>query len=249
MAECAFDLALEEWADREWEELANAPEFDISKKRERAMKRIFRLYERNTRKFRPRPAVKVGSATKKILIAVLAVFLALIAGCSAAYFISHGFESTVYANYVEISLYNGIDDCPSILENSYYLSGLSEDYTVVHKSDTDAYKSFLYRNTQTGKLVMFGYGVKSRYEVIPEWFDTENGKLSEFKINGNYGLYYEGEKTSIVTVNNLFGAFRDYNDHSNINSCLWDNGNYIFEIYSDLPKKDIVNLAKSAKVL
>ena len=247
MAECAFDLALEEWADREWEELADAPEFEISKKRERAMKRIFRLYERNTRKFRPRPDVKVGSVTKKVLIAVLAVFLALIAGCAATYFIS-GFRNMVYPEGISLFLYNGTDNCPSTLENTYYLSKLSEDYSVVHKSDGDVYRSFLYQNTQTGKLVMFRYGVKSRYEVLPTWFDTESGKLSEIKINGSYGVYYENDRTPHIGINNLFGAFRDHDDTSNINSCVWDNGDYIFEIYSDLPKKDIMNLAKSTKV-
>ena len=248
MAECAFDLALEEWADREWEELANIHEFEPSKKRERAMKRIFRLYERNTRKFRPRPAVKVGSVTKKVLIAVLALFLALIAGCAATYFIS-GFRNTVYPEGISLFLYNGNDDCPTTLKNTYFLSKLSGDYTAVHKSDTDTYKSFLYQNTQTGKLVMFRYGVKSRYEVLPTWFDTESGKLSEIKINGSYGVYYENDRTPHIGINNLFGAFRDHDDTSNINSCVWDNGDYIFEIYSDLPKKDIVDLAKSTKVL
>lgn len=248
MAECAFDMILEEWDDREWEELADVPEFKTSKKHDRAMRRVFRLYERNTRKLRPRPDVKVGNAAKRVLIVVLAVFLALIAGCSATYFIS-GFRSTVYADCVEISFYSGLDDCPKTLENTFYLSGLSENYTVVHKSDTDTYRSFLYRNTQTGKLVMFRYGVKSRYENLPTWFDTDNGSLSEIMINGNSGLYYEGEKTPHRRINNLFGAFRDYHDHSTIYSFMWDNGDYIFEVYSDLPKKDIMNLAKSAKVL
>lgn len=248
MAECAFDLILEEWADREWEELANSPEFETSKKHERAMKRIFKRYERNTRKFRLRSAVKVGSVTKKVLIAVLALFLALIAGCAATYFIS-GFRNTVYPEGISLFLYNGTDNSPTTLENFYYLSGLSEDYTVVHKGDGDTYKSFFYRNTQTGKLVMFRYGVKSRYEELPTWFDTESGKLSEIKINGSCGVYYENDRTPSAGINNLFGMFRDYDDRSNINSCVWDNGDYIFEVYSDLPKKDIMNLAKSAKVL
>ena len=248
MAECAFDLILKEWLTREWDELGNTSEFETSKRHDRVMKRIFKRYERNTRKLRPHPDVKVGSATKKVFIAVLALFLALLAGCAATYFIS-GFRNTVYSEGISLFLYNGIDNSPTTLENTFYLSELSEDFTVVHKSDWDNHKSFLYRNTQTGKLVMFRYSVKSRYEELPTWFDTESGKLSEIKINENSGVYYENDRTPHIGINNLFGMFRDYNDHSNINSCVWDNGDYICEVYSDLSKKEIMNLAKSTKVL
>lgn len=248
MAECAFDLALAEWADREWEELANTPEFETSKKHERAMERIFKRYDRNTRKLRSRLDTKVGSVTKKVLIAVLAIFLALIAGCSAAYFISHSFRNTVYPDCVEIFLYNGTDNYTTTFENTYYLSDLPEDYTIIRYNNTYSSKSLLYQNTKTGKLVMFKYGVKSDY-CYPIYFDTESGKLSEIEINGSIGLCYENDKMPQSGINNLFGSLREKNDNSKINACIWDNGDYIFEVYSDLTKKDTLDLAKSSKVL
>lgn len=247
MAECEFDLILEEWADREWEELADATEFETSKRHDRAMKRIFKRYERNTRKLRPRPAVKVGSVTKKVLIVVLAVFLALIAGCSAAYFMS-GFRNTVYADCVEIFLYNGTDNCPNTLEKTYFLSGLSEDYEIVQYNNTTCCKSALYRNTKTDRRIRFKYCVKSYYN-IPMYFDTENGELSEIEINGSYGLYHENRKPSESEAFRLLELYPINSDNSKINSVIWDNGDYIFEIYSDLSKKDTLDLAKSAKVL
>lgn len=247
MAECEFDLILEEWADREWEELANAPEFETSKRHDRAMRRIFKRYERNTRKLRPHPEVKVGAVTKKVLIVVLAVFLALIAGCAATYFIS-GFRGTVYADCVEIFFYNGIDNCPNDIESAYYLSELSEDYEIMQYNNTPDCKSTLYRNTKTDQRIRFKYCVKSRYN-IPMYFDTENGKLSEIEINGCYGLYHENFKPSESEAFRLLELYPINSDNCIINSFIWDNGDYIFEIYSDLPKKDVMNLAKSAKVL
>lgn len=247
MSECAFDLILAEWAESEWEEYADAQEIKTSKKHDRAMQRIFKRYEKNTRKLRPN--FKVSSVTKRTLIVVLAVFLALIAGCSAAYFVSHGFSSAVYPDCVEIFLYNGKDNCPNTLENKFYLSGLPEDYKIIQTTDTSSNKSTLYQNEQTGQLVMFEYGVKSTYYCSPMFFDTENGRLSEIKINDNYGLYQENGKPPKKYITGIFRFFHEDSDYSNINSCIWDNGDYIFEIYSDLPKKDIVNLAKSAKIL
>lgn len=248
MTECAFDLALEEWADREWNGLADTPEFEISAGHERAMKRIFRRYDRNTRKLRPHSDVKVGIATKKVLIAVLAVFLALIAGCAATYFISHSFNSTVYADCVEVYFYNGIDNCPVDLENTYYLSGLSEDYEIIQKNCNTREKSAFYRNTRTGELIMFKYSVKSKF-FYPIYLDTENGRLSEIEINGSYGLYLENGESLEAGINNLFRLYSEDSGCGNINSLIWGNGDYVFEIYSDLPKKDIIDLAKSTKVL
>ena len=244
MAECAFDMILEEWLAKEWDEFSDVPEFETSKKHDRAMKRIFKRYERNTRKMRPRSDVKVGSVTKKILIAVLALFLALIAGCAATYFISHGFRSSVYPDAVEIFLYNGTDNCPNTLENTYYLSGLPEDYEIIRTNNTTSDKSVLYRNTQTGQLITFEYSVKSNY-FYPIYFDTENGRLSEIEINGGYGLYHEYRGQSETDT---VALYNDYY-HSKDNICIWDNGDYIFEIRGNLPKKDMINLAKSAKVL
>ena len=63
-------------------------------------------------------------------------------------------------------------------------------------------------------------------------YDTENQKFEEIKVNEHYGLC-------------LAYSSQDYN-YTNI---VWDNGDYILELYGETSKNELCDLAKTAKVI
>lgn len=225
---------LEESVEREWSTYENAPEHKFSLKHRLAMKKIFKLYEKNTECLRPKMKLNASKPKTKLtlksaLFIVLMIFLAALVGCTAAYFISQSFRGDVHNDFTRIFPIN-TENCPATIKEKYYLSELPEEFEILEEDLTPHGLFIGYKNITTGQTITFSQSVKTGYGT--KHFNTENHKLEEIEINGNYGLcldFSDDERTDALV--------------------LWDNGDYIFEVAADLTKKETVNLAKSAKVL
>ena len=232
MTESVLKSILEEYAEREWARYADVPEHVFSQKHNRSMKRVFRLYEKNTRKFRTysasRPMPKIKFTRKNIMLIMLIVFLAVLTGCAATYFMSQSFRGEVYSDNTELFPIN-LENCPTIIEEKYFLPEIPDGFEVYDTKSTpfSTYISFI--NKQTGQTISFSQHVKEGFDSIH--FNTEKGELVEVEINGHYGL------------------FLDVSDEENISSgVIWDNGDYILEVTGNLTKYEVINLAKSAEI-
>lgn len=227
MTDSVLRSLLEESFEREWAAYANAPEFKTSKKHERTMKRIFKRCEKNTRKLYSQSTVESRNISKRIMIAVMVIILAVLSGCSAAHFISQSFREEVYSDNTELFPIN-LENCPTIIEEKYYLPKIPEGYEVLQTSSTPFSEYISYINGQTGQTISFSQYVKSEFSFH---YNTEKSELIEVEINGHYGL------------------FLNVSAEKNIAYCvIWNNGDYILEIGGDLDKNSILNLAKSAEI-
>ncbi len=232
MNESVLRSLLEESVKREWSKYGSVPEHVFSNKHNRAMKRIFKLYEKNTIQFRSssisgaKPHIRF--TRKSILTAFIIVLLALLAGCAAAYFISQHFHGYVHSDNTEIFPIN-TENCPTVIEEKYYLSELPEEYEIVDSSSSPFYETIIFKNNLTGQMISFGQDVKSSYG--PAHLNTERHEIEEVEINGHCGLCVD---------------FSDSEHNGSL--AIWDNGKYILELSGDLSKKELLDLAKSAKV-
>lgn len=229
MSESIFESIIEEYADREWEKYSNVPEHKFSLKHRLAMKRILRRYEKNTRKLRPNSDIEIRNVRRRAAVVVLAIIFAVLSGCTAAYFISQSFRGEVHSNNTELFPIK-LENCPTVIEEKYYLSELPDGFEIVSTRSNPFSMTLIYENKQTGQKIEFDQWVKSEFGSTH--YNTENGKLLEVEINGYYGVLIELSK-----------------DQNNWIMVLWDNGNYILELSGNLAKEDVLNLAKSTKLL
>ena len=199
------------------------------------MNRIFKLYEKNTECLRTRVSPDYSSkhklklTPKTLLIIVAMVFLAALVGCTAAYFISQNFRGDVNNEFTNIFLVN-TENCPTIIEERYYFSEIPEGYELYEDESTPFDSCISYKNMSTGHIISLSQSVKNGYGT--HHLNTEHYKLEEVEINGNSGLCI------------------DYSDAIQARVLiLWDNGDYILEITADMNKNEVVDLAKSTKVL
>lgn len=232
MPESLFTSIMEEWVDSKWESCADAPEFTTSKKHDRAMKRIFRRYERNAQRLTP-SVQKLRKTTKRLLIVLVMILLAMIAGCYMAHtlYVEPDSESGI----TKVS-FVPVGGSPRYIKNEYYLPELPDGFEKKDKVyvlagshlDTTLKIDTIYENKQTGR------GFNLRQEIRssePAFYDTRKHELLEVDINGHSGV------------------FMDKSDGDHIEAyVLWDVGDYILQISGDLPKNDILNLAKSAEL-
>lgn len=228
MSESIFASIIDEMAGRELASYADMPNFETSKKHDRAMRRIFKRYERNTRRLRPQSEIRTITIRRRLTVALLVIVLAVLTGFTAKYFISRGFSGWVYNDNTELFPIN-TENCPEYIEAKYYLPELPEGFELLDTNSTPFYEYTSYENTQTGQTITFEQWTKPEFDPI--YFNTEKGELVEVEINGHPGVVIDFS-----------------NDENNSTHVIWDDGDYVLELSANLPKNHLANLAKSAKV-
>ena len=229
MSESIFASIIDEMADRELARYADIPTFKTSKKHDREMQRIFKRYERNTRRLRPQAEIRVRTVRRRIIVALLVIILAVFTGFTAAYFISRSFQGEIHKDNTElfpIDMENG----PTVIEEKYYLSELPDGYEKDESDSTPYYEFIRYENKRTRQTITFKQWTKTNFNSMH--YNTETGEMVEVEINERYGVFLDLSNTE-----------------QNRALLIWDNGDYIIEISGKLSKEDMIDLAKSAKII
>lgn len=232
MSESVLKSILEESARLEWVKYENAQEHVFSKKHERKMKHVFKLFERNDCKLKPytgsKPHYHFRFTKRNIIVLLAVIFLAALAGCGVTYFTSKNFYGKVNADNTELFVIN-TENCPSTIEDKYYLPCLPDGYEVLGTDSTPFYEWISYENPATEQTLTFCQFAKVSFDSTH--YDTENQKFQEININGHSGLCL------------------DYSSQGyNYAVIVWDNGDYILELYGETSKNELYDLAKTAKV-
>ncbi len=230
MNEITLDEILVAAHDAEFSQYDNVPEHVFSRRHNRAMKRIFKAYEKRII-FLHRDVMDKRNAAphfrwnRKTAIVVLAIiFLAVLAGCAAVMYYLGGFRTDVHTDNTQLFPID-FTDCPQSIEEVYYLSELPNGFELLEENISDISVFTAYIHSETGKTITFHQSIKTAFEPH---YNTEYFDLEEISVDEHKGIGLEGKMGYIVA---------------------WDNGGYILEIWSDLSKSEAVNLAKSAKVL
>ena len=230
MNEITLDEILIAAHDAEFSQYDNGPEHVFSRKHNRAMKRIFKAYEKriallNSDVMDKRNVISHFRWNRKTVIVMLMVFfLAVLVGCSAIIYYLGGFKIDVHTDNTQLFPID-LTGCPQSIEEVYYLSEPPSDFELLEESISDISVYTAYINSATGKTITFHQSIKTAF--APH-YNTENNKLEEISIGEHFGIGLEGNKSYIVA---------------------WDNGDYILEISADLSKSEVLNLAESTKVL
>ena len=238
MLENLLDEALTEYYTKEFSIYSTVPEHKFSLKHRIAMKKIFKRYKRNTLQLRstavPSAVYDVSErkfrlTPKRLLVLLIIILLAALAGCSIVYFTSQGFRREIHSDNTELFAVN-LENCPTAIGEKYFLPEIPEGFEVLQTTSSPFNEYISYINKQTGQTIAFIQYVKSEFDSIH--FNTEKGELVEVEINGQYGL--------------LIDLSDEENTFFNV---IWDNVDYILEISGNLPKNKLLNLAQSAEIL
>ena len=229
MSESIFASIIDEMAERDLARYSDIPTLKTSRKHDRAMQRIFKRYERNTRRLRPQAEIRVRTVRKRIIVALVVIILAVFTGFTAAYFISRSFQGKVHSDNTQLFPIN-MENCPAVIEDKYCLSELPEGFEEDKSVSTPFYEFISYENAQTGQTITFEQWTKLEFDFMR--FNTEKGKLVEIEINGYSGVFLDL-----------------CDDNQILTQIIWDNGDYILLATGNLPKNKLLDLAKSAKIL
>lgn len=191
----------------------------FSSSHNKKMKKAFKIFKdnRNPVKYR-----KTLSIKRRLLIAALIIVcLAFMTG-GVIVFISNGFRGRVYTDNTHLFAVN-TSGCPTTIEEEYRLSVVPDGYELCEAIKNPFMVYHLYENSN-GDVLLFDQTVKSEFNTH---INTEGYDLEETAING-------------------YNALRiDFNGGYSMVIC--DNGDYVFEIYANLPKNGIIKLIESVE--
>ncbi len=231
MDENILTTVLEQLYYEEFSDFDNSIENKFSIKHILAMKRIFKIYDKNTKNLRlsnyhivQERKFKLNS--KRIVIIAMIVFLATIAGCATAYFVSKNFQGDVHSEYTRL-MATDIEGCFETIEYTYCFSEIPNGFVLVEKEESmiDAY---LHYSDDCGRSLIMHQWVKKNF--TPQ-YNTENIAIEDIEINGYNAicLDFSDDETDSVLI-------------------AWDNGDYIIEIMGNLSKEDLKFLAENAEI-
>ena len=225
---------LAEICAEEISELNKFPPFKPSLRHRYAMARIFSSFEKKSRKTSGKQPWASSEyrrpsrlSTRLVILIAVIVCAALLTGAILVY-ISKSFHGTVHEDNTQlfpINMENGLET----IEYEYYLPVLPEGFEIINH-DIAPYDVYtLYMNELSGQTITFSQWTKKKYS---RHFNTEDYNFEKIEINGHEGIFIYF--TEIEGVRSIV---------------IWDNDDFILELVGNMPKNELVDLAKSAKVL
>lgn len=221
-----LDEIIEEAYDREFEKYDDLPKHHFSSRHKRNMKKVFKLYEKNSEQqsnFSSKPAKRLSSV---LVIAAAVVLLAAISSAAVSIYTNISWEQDDDLYYFLASDYK---NAPKQIDYIYEFAALPDDYEMTREFKIDYLYHAVWENKTTGDCVMFTQSVK-------QYFQTITGS--------------EGRKPEIVYINDKPGLYTDWTAAGDEGSgfVLWDNGDYILNVYGNMNKNELLALAESAKI-
>lgn len=161
----------------------------------------------------------------RILAVIIVVLLAFVTG-SVIVFVSSGFRGTVYNDNTRIFAFD-VGGSPSVIEEQYMLSVVPEGFELCEYEANDIYVYSLYKNSENQTLA-FQQTVKSKFHPH---INTEGYDLQETKVNSCNAIYIE--------YINAYGVS---------STVIWDNEDYILELFGDFDNNELRDLAISNEI-
>ena len=230
-----MDELISGYFEKQSAEVDEVPLPKFSLRHRLTMKRIFKLFEHNKAMSDINAedtcenvlGHKQLSFRKRLIIAVaIIVCLAVMTGFVIA-FISGGFNGTVYQDNTHLFAIDTAN-CPSTIEKEYSLSVVPEGFEMYDVSATSTDITVMYCNPDTEQVLVFGQTVKSEFNPH---INTEGYDLQETKVNSSNAIYIE--------YINAYGVS---------STVIWDNEDYILELFGDFDNNELRDLAISNEI-
>jgi hypothetical protein len=175
-----------------------------------------------------KPNIKIKLNRRIIRILIVAIFLRLLTISGAAYVIST-FIKKEYSDNTQIFA-GDFFEAPETIEQVYYLTQLPEGYSETERFSDLYIMTVVYQyGNDVNNTITFTQTVKKEYD---QHFNTEGYSIETIDINGCDCLFIDWSDGDFVMC-----------------EAVWDNGDYILTLDGNLSKSELINLAKSAKLL
>ena len=219
MAESNFQKALYDALAPEYETYMQniADEHEFSPKFEKKMKKL--ISRRN------KPYYKIiNTAGKRTACAAVIVLVASSVTIMNVEALRNAFSDFFISIYEKFSTVQPVenDSAPETLEEIYAITYNLNDFEVVYNKENEYSYYITYAKDDT--VIYFSQYTKEMYDSN---VNTEDAEILTIDINGHEAIYFT--------------------DNQNYNHLIWDNGDYIISLGSNINKNILIEMAKSVQ--
>ena len=187
-------------------------------------KRMDNLVKRRSKPY----YMMINTAAKRVACMVGIILIASFTTVMSVASFREAFKSFIVNTFEKFSIVRSNDNdnsiCPETVDNLYCISNeYLTDYSIVYTEKTTISYSIDYENSN-GAFIGFNQYTKKHFDI---------------------GINTEDVQTTTIDLNQHEAIF--YTDNHNYNHILWDNGDYIIFISSNISKDELINIAKSVQ--
>lgn len=219
MAENNFEKALYDALSPEYETAMQDVdnEHEFSPKFEKKMKKL--INRRNKPYYR-----MINTVGKRVACAAVMVLVSSSVMIMNVDALKNAFSNFFVSTYEKFSTVQPIEDdtFPTTLEEIYEITYNINDFEIIDNEEDEYRRDIFYLKDDT--VIYFSQETKNKYNHD---VNTENAEILTIDINGNEAIY-----------------FIDNNDYCHI---IWDNGDYIISLGSNIDENALIQMAKSVQ--
>jgi len=213
--------ALEEVYEHEFDKYeVKRPHF-FSFRHRRMMRKLFKQLETKNKSTNTTQAYHYKPEKKRPAAFIVAIIISILLSATAAAIAIYSFGFKKQPDHT-IAFSENIENSPSIIEYVYVIEPLSDGFEESKRTTGSVVSNITYQNDKS--ILFLKQYVKKKYICN---YNTEGYEIKKIDVNGHDGFYVKLK---------------------NDNFLVWDNGDYVLELYSTLDKDELLNLSKYMKI-
>lgn len=213
--------ALEEVYEHEFDKYeVKRPHF-FSFRHRRMMRKLFKQLETKNKSTNTTQAYHYKPKKKRSAAFIVAVIISILLSATAAAIAIYSFGFKKQPDHT-IAFSENIENSPSTIEYAYTIEPLPDGLEESNRTTGSVVASITYQNDKS--ILHLNQWVKKDYVCN---YNTEGYEIEEIDVNGHDGFFVE---------------------FNNDNFLVWDNGDYVLELYGTLDKDELLNLSKYTKI-
>lgn len=218
MSETSLASILSEAFNREYAQLASGEQHKFSRRHKTRMRKALSL---DTDQHLHLTSAHKPSLKRRLILAVIVIFTAVILGITTTACITKGFTITPINGFARLrDAYN--PSSSEVIEEYYAPTWIPEGFKINHVTNYRAYHDVKYRLTDDKYFLFQQYPKDAAI-----YADNEKHFIEDININGNSGLIFYNDNDSMIFI---------------------DNGDYVLGVSGTIPKETLVKIAESVKL-
>lgn len=213
-----FRNAIHEAMERDYRNLTKTSEKHVfSDKFEKKMHKL--IQRRNKPYYRI-----INSSAKRAACIAAGIIIVSSATIMSVDALRNAVINFIVRTFEKFSIVQTVDDgsAPEIIEEKYEITYDLNDYTIDYHEYNETFRNTVYVNDNY--VIDFSQYTKSAYDLL---INTENAETTAIDINGKEAVYF-------------------YDNH-NYSHIIWDIGDYIIDVSSNINKSELIKIVNSVK--
>ena len=213
--------ALDEIYETEFDKYKTGKKHFFSFRHRRMMRKLFKELDVRTKSENTTEVYTFKTKKRRPVALVIAVIFSVLVSITAAAFAIYSFGFKKQSDHT-IAFSENIENAPTSIEYIYVIEPLPDGYEENRRAIGEIFSNITYQKDENSLAV--AQWIKKDYMCS---YNTENYEIEKIDIAGYEGFFVKLEDNNFI---------------------VWDNGDYILELYGTLDKNELLDLAKCTKI-